>query len=358
MTMASIIDLPKLVEGLKQEDKELFDRFFLVCETTGKLFLTEEMKPWADKTFGDHNILSEQKLVKVMNQFSCEESIFNEIRAKRPMEVKPSDEAMKEIGTSCEQFCKPEQSTPTEEIGRIKGKFCITAANVTKFETHHGLVIFNKHNPLESNEEELLDYMETAKRWFEATHKKNKDAIYPFLMWNCLWRAGASINHGHMQALLGECFHHTEAELFKRVKAVYKKKFKADYFTDIHRVHEALGLGLRSGKVMVYTSMTPRKDKEVMVIADSLDEEYMKAVAKVATCLIKEMGVESFNMGMLLPPMKKDRSWSGFPVITRFVDRGKLGRKGSEIAGVEYIARRSVVEVDPYKVIEKLKTYF
>jgi hypothetical protein len=66
----------------------------------------------------------------------------------------------------------------------------------------------------------------------------------------------------------------------------------------------------------------------------------------------------SFNMGIILPPMNKDAAWKGFPVIARMVSRGSLSNKTSDIGGVELYAGSNVIETDPYKVFEKIKSYF
>jgi hypothetical protein len=41
--------------------------------------------------------------------------------------------------------------------------------------------------------------LDLAKQWFAKAHAYDPAARYPYLMWNCLWRAGGSIVHGHMQ---------------------------------------------------------------------------------------------------------------------------------------------------------------
>ena len=45
----------------------------------------------------------------------------------------------------------------------------------------------------------MRDHLDTARRWGEAALADDPAARYLFLMWNCLWRAGGSIVHGHMQ---------------------------------------------------------------------------------------------------------------------------------------------------------------
>ncbi len=364
--MSSIVELPKIISLLSPEEKKIFDRIFLVQENIGKLVLPKEMIGWADKNFGDHHILEEQRIIKVFNRFSFESALFNELRAKRPISATSDEDAANTIKESeGDPFCKPLIGTPQDTFGRVRGWRCISASNVAKYDALHGLIVFKQHNPLAFTEKDVSDYLSTAMKWFNKANKSNKNAIYPFLLWNCLWKAGASIIHGHMQTTLGEGMHYSGAEYLNKVRREYLAANKSDYFKDLYSVHAAIGLGLVWKKLKIFTSITPRKEKEVTIIGDKLDRKFMTAIFRAADCLVKEMGVNSFNMGVIFPPMVKGKekseigeSWKGFPVIARIVDRGKLSSKTSDFGGMEMYAGASVIESDPYKVFESLKSHF
>jgi hypothetical protein len=357
--MPSIIDLPNIVAGLKEDEKQLFERFFLVNESIGKLVLPEEMKPWAEKSFGSIANVESQKIIKIFNKLTFETALFNELRAKRPIEAKSDDDSVKAINESAgDPFCKPLAATPADSFGRVKGKSCITASNVAKYDGIHGLVIFKKHNPLDFSDKELQDYFKTALKWFDKGYKSNKKAAYPFLLWNCLWKGGSSIIHGHFQLILGEGIHYAEAEYYNRIRKEYADKFRSDYFLDFYKVHQLMSLGEEYKKVKFLMSITPRKDKEVTIISAKLDKNCVSVIYRIINCLIKDFGVMSFNLGAILPPLDKKEEWKGFPVIVRIVNRGSLSNKTSDIGGVEMYSRSNVIESDPYKVFEKVKSYF
>jgi hypothetical protein len=360
--MPSIIDLPGMVAGLKEDERELFSRFFIFNKTIGKLVLPEEMKPWAEKTFGSVAGVESQSIVKVFNKLSFEGALFNELRSKRPIDAKTDDDALKAINESMgDPFCKPLTGTPLDSFGRIEGRYCSTASNVAKYDGLHGLIVFKNHNPLEIKEKEFQDYFNTSLKWFDKAYKSNRNAAYPFLLWNCLWRSGASIIHGHFQLILGESSHYAEAEWYNKIRKEYSEKFKGDYFSDLYKAHQLIGLGLEHKKIKIFTNITPRKDKEVTIISDKLDKHHVSSVYKIINSLIKDFGVMSFNLGTILPPFPlpdKNSDWKGFPVITRIVSRGPLSNKTSDIGGVELYTRSNVIETDPYRVFEKVKTYF
>jgi hypothetical protein len=365
--MVSIIDLPKTASGMKKEDKELFDRFFKVRLNTGELAFPKEMIGWADKTFGNHKDLEKQKIVYVLNKLIYEGALFNEIRSKRPVAAKSNEDTIAQIHSSeGDPFCKPLTGTPKDTFGRIKGRYCTTASNVAKYDALHGLIVFSKHNPLEFTEKELQDYFDTALKWVEAGNKKYPNAKYPFILWNCLWRAAASIIHGHMQMVLGEETHYAEAEYYNKIRLDYAKDYGGNYWDDLYKIHNSIGLGLELGKSKVFLNVAPRKDKEITIISDAFDKNFVKAIYSSLDTLRKEFHMESFNLGIIMPPIEKKHlfkknapnEWTGFPIIARIVDRGALSSKSGDIAGMEMFARTPVIETDPYKVMEKLKENF
>lgn len=86
----------------------------------------------------------------------------------------------------------------------------------------HGIVLFKHHDPLAFDQEQLSDLLDAAWLWLvaasSATQAKQQPpqqeqqlgqqeqlgkAPYPFLLWNCLPRAGASQFHGHAQVSRG-----------------------------------------------------------------------------------------------------------------------------------------------------------
>ena len=75
-------------------------------------------------------------------------------------------------------------------------------------------------------------------------------------------------------------------------------------------------------------------------------------IAKLVRNYITKLGVESFNLGIILPPL--DNSWKGFPIIAKIIDRGSLHSSTNDFGAMEVIAKHSIISTDPYKVIEKI----
>jgi hypothetical protein len=193
-----------------------------------------------------------------------------------------------------------------------------------------------------------------AGEWLRAVHQEDPEARYPYIMWNCLWRAGGSIVHGHAQMSLARDRHYAKIERLRSDAERYRATHGSSYFDDFIGVHEALGLAHRDGGVSVLAHLTPLKEKECVVVGDALDAAFASAVYGVLASFRDALGVRSFNVGVLMPPLAgSTESWAGFPVVARIVDRGSLDTRTSDFGGMEVFAE-SVVAADPFAVHQAL----
>jgi hypothetical protein len=356
ISQKSITELDKFKNSLPGPERELFDRYFEVDSTIGKLQAPESMLGWINKNFKSLERVENQKIVKVTNLLTMEGSLFNEIRASRPMECKVHDEIRQIIENSVgDPFCKPLEGTPADTFGRVKGSHSITASNIAKYDGYHGLVIFDEHNPLMVARDAITDYFETGLEWAKRAMREDREAKYYFFMWNCLWKSGASIIHGHAQMTLTKGIHYPKIEALRRVFQNYKQNYGSCYFKDLHRVHDSLGLGWEwEGGVKGLAYLTPVKEKEVMLIAAGPGDHLYHAVHRVLEKYM-EMGAASFNLALYLPPLLPSKEdWSGFPAIVRIVDRGDPNNKTADIGAMELYSA-SVISSDPFRVAELIK---
>ncbi len=346
--MRSVLDLPQAHKRLSPAARKRFDRIFSFSLDEGRLRVPEGMVPWAEKQFGSAAKLERQPILKVTDNVVFEGALFNQLRAERPMhnDAPVSREELLQRAAS-EPFADPEKNTPEDAFGRVYGKSEVTASNVAKYDALHGLVIFAKADPLAFTEEELIDHYETALSWIAAAHNERADALYPVVGWNCLWKAGASLVHGHLQTLLGTGSHYATAEHYRAAGEAYRRKYESSYWDDLFKVHESLGLGVERQGVRVFASLTPKKEKEVVLLGKQADRRLFSSLYRVLDAY-RGLGVESFNVAMLLPPL--DGSWKGFPVIVRVVDRGALSSQTTDVAFVELYLGQSVVSSDQAKV--------
>ena len=358
MTDSRITDLPSLIESLPPEDSVLAKRILDTSTTTGRLDPPEGMRSWIENSFGSVGAVTEQRIVKVTNKVTLEGTLFNELRASRPLDTGVSLDLDKEIAaTEGDPFCRPGEGTPADTFGRVRGKHATTASNIAKYDGFHGVVVFDDHNPLRLTPEKVSDYVSVGLQWCREALGADPEAKYPFLMWNCLWRAGGSIIHGHAQVTATRGAHYPKVERLRRAAAGYRAEHGTDYFTDLHRVHDALGLGVPvEAGVRAFASLTPVKEKELLVLGgDPGDEALHHAVGTLLRRFVRDLGARAFNVAFYMPPLgPADEDWSGFPTVVHIVDRGDPANRTSDIGAMELYAA-PVVASDPFRVAEALR---
>ena len=357
-TRPSITDLEERIAALPPEARAAAERIFAVSSTVGRLEPPAQMQDWIIKQFGSVDAVMTQKIVRVTNLVMLEGALFNDLRARRPLEVKGADEVRETIERSRnDPFCHPETGTPADTFGRIRGKHGMTASNVAKYDGYHGVLVFDEHDPLVAMDAEIIrDHLLTARRWALAANEEDPSAKYYFLIWNCLWRAGGSIVHGHMQMTTTRGMHYPRVEMLRRRSVEYDEQYGRDYFDDLWLVHDALGLGHEHDGARVFAALAPIKESEVIVLGrPGEDESSLAAGIAGVISAYRKQGVVSYNMALMLPPLSADgNDWRRFPAHARLVDRGDPANRTSDFGGMELYAA-SVVAADPFRLAELLR---
>lgn len=352
-------DFLKHINKFSQEERNLFERIYTYWETRGELVPPTEMTTWIESTFGSLDAVKVQDFIKITNHVLYEGAIFNELRTRRPIIFDSQlNEVIKEIEKGGDgPFSHPKTGTPADTFGRIEGKYAVSASNITKYDGLHGLVIYNDHNPLMFDGERIKDYFDVARRWFDKAHGVNPKAIYPFYTWNCLWNAGSSVIHGHSQIALTEGQAYAKIEELRSHALEYQERHKSNYFEDDYKIHENLGLAFTKNDVKIRVKITPIKEKEIMLTANAFDDNLAEVLGEILQTLKDKMGVFSFNVGIIIPPMDKTPEvWNHMPVVARIVDRGNLSSKTADIGSMELFAQ-SIIGSNPYTVLKELKKH-
>lgn len=376
--MNSVINLEDKINELKKTDKDsykLFKAIFEFSSASGTMKIPSTFNKKVRSYFGNRdengniieseeeviNRIKTQKVVKTYNKWTGEGSLFNSLRASRPgmkseereKEKQRIKEYIKKSKEDCD-FCDPKKYTPEDVFGRIEGKHCITGVNIAKYDAWSGVIFFRKHNPLDFDLEEISDYIDTGFKWFKKVNNQDKQFKYPFFMWNCLPKAGASQVHGHAQVLMTNNIPYAKIQFLRKMFRNYMRLTGKNYFRDLYRAHSALGLAL-DGNVNGFASITPLKEKEFIIISKdnpSEDDSIKEAIYKVLRCYIDKLGVNSFNMAILCPEFRETM----FPYIIRIVDRGSIFKPTVDIGAMELYGS-SVISDDPYNLINTINDF-
>lgn len=362
-----ITELTTLVRGAGGRPRVIFDRIFDVSGYAGELVLPAGIRPWVAQRFGDPARVEKQQIVKVVNKVTLEGTLFNALRSLRPLASGAPEEVdrlVEENKAGC-AFCRPGDKTPADTFGRLRNGGAVTASNVAKCDRWHGLIIPEEHHPLHFDAGQVAEYFALAARWFlkvmEQPSEMEGRTLYPFLVWNCLWPAGSSVVHGHLQVTVTPGGHYPRVEHQRRAAQAYRERYGAGYFDDLFIAHRAAGLALKTKSARVFASLTPIKEKESWVVLPGKAglehlEELGLWVGRVLACL-RENGTTSFNVAAYIPPPRPaPEDWNDFPLIARVVDRGPATGRTADFGGMELYAA-SVVSTDPYKVARELRAH-
>jgi hypothetical protein len=354
---ATITDLPRLVESLPDQSRERFERIFHLSSTTAHLTPPRVMHPWIEGYFGSLETVTTQQIVKLTNVVTWEGALYNSLRARRPLETRHHEDVRHIIQRNGSgPFGKPLEGTPEDIFGRVQGRYSVTASNIAKYDGFHGLVIFDEHDPLQFDRENVSDYLDTALSWAHKAYETDPTARYFLFMWNCLWKSGASIIHGHAQMTLTRDMHYAKVEALRRAAMAYRQQYGSSYFDDLYTVHQDLGLAFGNGTVRGLAYLTPIKEKEVLFMADGVNDDLKDQFYRALYVFTQKLNALSFNLALYMPPLEapEGEDWSDFPVLVRIVDRGDLGNNVADFGGMELYGQ-SVIGTDPFFVARSLR---
>jgi hypothetical protein len=351
----SIMQIDDAVAALDRADRARFERLFHVSTTHGRLVPPDSMKPWIEKQFGALEPTLDQKIIKVTNVVTLEGVLFNSLRSRRPMWRQEIDLDEELSRPESDPLFDPYSGTPEDLFGRVRGEYCVTASNIAKFDGFHGLVVFNERHPLRFTREMIHDYVDTGGRWGDLCRASDPEAKYYMFIWNCLWRAGASLLHGHAQVIMGREMHYAAVEYLRRCATVYQAHHRSNYFQEMYLAHESLGLGFEREGTQVIANLAPKKENEVLLFAPTVSTSLKDRIYETLECFRDRLGVSSFNLVIYTPPWSETpENWQGFPAIVRIVDRGDPTSRTADFGAMELYAA-SVVSSDPFALARALR---
>lgn len=364
--MSPARELPEIVAALPEAARARFERLFAVERVVGTTDPPPEMHAWLERQFGSVEAVRRQEIVRVTNRWSLDGALFSPLRSRRPIEggQRQPAGAVPDAGAEADcPFCDPERRTPAETWGRVRSARAVTGANAAKYDAHHGVIVFDEHDPLAFDEERITDLLDIGRAWADRVRATDPEATNYLLIWNCGQRAGGSIVHGHAQVLLGSGRPYARVERLRRDAAAYAAATGTPYLADLAAALADVGLGIEGGDgaAAVVASLTPVKEREVLVIgpagADERDPGFAAAVARTVVAFRDVLGVRAFNLAVLRPPLGTTLEggvWDGIGPVVRLVDRGDPSSPASDIGAMELWAA-SVVGTDPFDVADRLR---
>jgi hypothetical protein len=362
--LTGILDLPQGIRGLTGEARVRADRLLDVRAMEGETDPPVTLEPWLTKTFGSVDAVRHQSMLRVANLATLDATVFAPLRSRRPLDGTDDagDLAAEIAATEGDPFCDPENGTPAERLGRVRGARMVTGANAALADAHHAVLVFDEHDPLAFDRSLVADLLGTGRQWADRARAIDPGSANYLLLWNCLWRAGGSIVHGHAQALLGSGLHHARIEQLHRDANVYGSRHHSDLTGDLVAAHRDLDVAVDRDRVAILGHLTPVKEREMLVVGppgmDERDPDFADAVAHALITYRDRLGVRSFNLALWRPPLADGTGappgWEDFPTLVRIVDRGDPFSRPSDIGAMELYGT-PIVGSDPYDVVSALR---
>ena len=267
--LTGLLELPDILGRLTGEARVRADRLLDVRVVRGRTDPPPEMNAWLERTFGSVEAVREQTVVKVMNLATLEATVFAPLRARRPLDLAPTggDLAAEIEATEGGPFCHPETDTPADVFGRVRGTRVVTGANAAMAEAHHGVIVFDRHDPLAFDAELIADVLTTGRAWAErrARGRSGRRQLPPDLelpvasgrIGRPRPRPGAAGQSGLTSRRL---------ERLRRDVEGYRASAGTDLISDIVAVHRDLGLVRDIGDVALLAHVTPIKERELLLV--------------------------------------------------------------------------------------------
>ncbi|HEX2883484.1 MAG TPA: hypothetical protein VHQ42_02815 [Candidatus Limnocylindria bacterium] len=355
--MRGILDLPDVLADLRGQARARADRLLDVRVARATIELPTEMEPWVQRTFGSLDEVRTQQVVKVTNRATLEAALIAPLRARRPIDgpAVASHLADEIASTHDDPFCHPLAGTPADTFGRVHGRGVTSGANVALADAHHAVLVFAEHDPLAFDAAFAAEVLASGRAWADRSRATDPESCNYLLVWNCLWRAGGSIVHGHAQAFLGAGPHYARLERFRRDATAYAATSGSGLVEDLVALHRDVGLAIDGADgVTVLAHVTPAKEREVLVVGTAgMDEREPAFAAALGDTLVAyrdHLGVRAFNLALWRSPLGGP---DDHPPIVRIVDRGDPFQRASDIGAMELYGT-PIVGSDPYTVVRDL----
>ncbi|XP_033648090.1 uncharacterized protein LOC117307446 [Asterias rubens] len=342
-----------------------FSSIYSVNRRSGQLIIPETFQTKFLKWLGnDEELLKEARLqfiTSIYNKYTHEQTLFNPLRGKRPgiSDLEDVDEFMDELLKKSEKncdLCDYKYKTAEDTFGRIESEHCATAANAFKVEGFHSLVIPKIHDVRMLTEEIFLDIMHVSMKWYMKVYETDKQWRYPHMVWDSLPQASASQVHPHAHLLLNPVRHYGKVEHLRLAAITYGRENEGkNYFTDLLKVHNALGLSVTLGNATAMAYLNPTKENDVMILSKTPCEDFFRLVYFTIQTF-NNLKMYAWSLAIFFPKLEpwSTPGYDDIPVIARFITAGPPSSNRSPAGAFEFFTVNNVNQ-DPFVVVKKIK---
>ncbi|XP_027221870.2 uncharacterized protein [Penaeus vannamei] len=261
---------------------EVHDRYSKKLDLPGPF--AKQVNSWFQGNKALMEDIHHQHLIHVFHPLTSEHTVYNPVRAKRPMPTQQMnlyewvEKLAEETSKNCD-FCKYNEMTAVDEFGRDDKSDTARVTNTFKVEAWHSMVVTKHlHHPLNFTKELMNHFFKAAMSWIYEVSRKDPAYIYPNIAWDTLHHAGASQIHPHIHMMMAPDHYYGYFELMRSAAQRYYQEKGENYFNAVLEVHAALGLVVEYGDAVAIPIMTGKADLEVMFLSDYPGEDFYSLI--------------------------------------------------------------------------------
>lgn len=364
-----VTDIPVWSEAEHDECKSVHEKFLTLFEIhdrySRKLTFPppfyQKVSNWLN---GDKTLLEQihhQHLIHIFQTFTSEHTVYNPIRAKRPMPTKSTnlfewvDKLSLESAIDCD-FCKFNNMTAIDEFGRHITKDTARVTNTFKVESYHSMVVTKQHHPINISREVTVNMFKEALTWFYDVSQQDAQYIYTNIAWDFLHHAGVSQLHPHLHMMMSPDHYYGSFEMLRSAAQRYYDAYGENYFNVLIEVHAALGLVVEYGDAIAIATLSGKADLEIMFLSDFPGEDLyhliyfaFNAYHDTFTQLCKGFVASYPALGT-----SKEAAVGRIPAIARLISRGDCTSMRTDYTSYE-IFQIVYRNHDPWQVAEALR---
>jgi len=370
----SIEDLSKFVALLHQnrqhklcgEQYKLFKVIYAIRTKQTTVVLSETFLPKVQKWMNGNQELVEatkkQTIIFVDNKWSLESVVFNPVRAKRPggqgqgSVAEYVNNLIDKAKEGCD-FCSYKKYTAADDFGMLESERTVAISNTFKIEKYHGMIVFKQHDPVHFDQDQFIDAMDLAMRWFKTAAGRATDHKYRHMYWDCLPKASASQVHPHIHLALGDHAYYAKWNRLHKAALEFSESVPNwNYWNAMLQVHNALGLSAHFNSASIISYITPQKDLEIVILAKKPSQDFFRLFYFAVRTFMEDMGQFAISAGCVFPKLDVSTdNGAELPAICRLLSRGAADLPRSDVSSFDLFGTANVNK-DPFVVIKKVKT--
>ncbi|XP_076056549.1 uncharacterized protein LOC143034417 isoform X2 [Oratosquilla oratoria] len=353
-----------------QECAELYETFKMLFEIHDRYsdkmgippMFSRRIKKWmkGDKALIDQ--IHRQHLVHVYSPLTAEHTVYNPVRAARPMPTQKVnmfqwvDQLAEESAKDCD-FCKYDRQTAVDEFGRHETQYSARVSNTFKIERWHGMIVTRgQHHPTNFTRDFFTSFLGDCMPWILKVWENDRDYIYPNLAWDTLQHAGASQIHPHVQMMMSPDHYYGFMELFRQAGQHFYHSTRKNYFSTLVELYTAIGLAVPYGEAVALATLNGKTDLEVILLSPNPGLDLYRLLFYTIKAYHDSFTQLCYSIGMAWPAVgtRKQAQLGRIPAVIRLGSRSDCTSPRTDYSSFE-IYQIAYRNHHPWKLAEAIR---